>query len=399
MNKKNNEQGFARVIIIIAVLVVVGAAGYFVFTKLNNTYNSIASWTKGCTSNDRVSMAHMPMNIDDVQSVTPLGMVAGGHVTPIDHLYFYPKEGPRDKYPVYAMADGFIKEIAVRSVNVESGTAKKSEYRLTMQHSCQTVSYYDLVTKLDDSLLASDASLINGKDKTLNIPIKAGQTIGWIGAQSLDTSIYNMDMTLPGFNNPKMYESSEFWKVHTDDFFGYFPEQLKSQMLAKNRRTAEPRSGKIDYDQPGKLIGNWFKVGTNGYAGPEGAEVGKNSTGYWSGHLALFYDAIDPTQVVVAIGSFKDGQPGAFQVKGNTPDPAKVGVGDAAVKYELVPYTANTPTGSAKQASTNIPENPQTLGTILVQVEAGEKLKVEMFVGKTASQVSGFTTAAVKYER
>ena len=41
----------------------------------------------------------------------------------------------------------------------------------------------------------------------------------------------------------------------------------------------------------------------------------------------------------------------------------------------------------------------QVKGTILVQVLGGEKLKAETFLGKTAAQVSGFTSAAVAFER
>ncbi|MEK7152905.1 MAG: hypothetical protein AAB834_03085, partial [Patescibacteria group bacterium] len=159
MKKLENERGFAHIAIIIFVIVLasVGFAGYLVFKKnTSESSNSIAGWKEGCKGNERVQMTHMPMRIDDVETVTPLGMVAGAHVTPIDHLYFYPKEGPRDTYPVYAMADGYIKEIAVRSVNVDSGKQRPPEYRITMQHSCQTISYYDLITKLDDSLLKTD---------------------------------------------------------------------------------------------------------------------------------------------------------------------------------------------------------------------------------------------------
>ncbi|MEK7152873.1 MAG: hypothetical protein AAB834_02925, partial [Patescibacteria group bacterium] len=238
-----------------------------------------------------------------------------------------------------------------------------------------------------------------GIDRNASIPIKAGQVIGWIGAQSLDTSIYNMDLTLPGFIHPEMYETSEFWKVHTDDFFSYFDEPLKGQMLAKNKRTAEPRSGKIDYDQPGKLIGNWFKVGTNGYAGPEGTEIGKNGKGYWSGHLAIFYDALDPSKVVVSIGEFKKGLASAYNVQGNQPDPAKVSAGTGLVKYELVEQDISAANGVQQTNSSNIAQAPQTAGTILVQVLNGEKLKVETFVGKPASQVTGFTAKAMEYER
>jgi hypothetical protein len=393
------QAGFAHLGLFFLVLVVIVAAvgaGVFVVSK-NKEKNGgpgIAEWKKGCSSDERISMTHSPMNMDDVATVAPLGLTAGAHVTPIDHLYFYPKDGPRDKYPVYAMADGYIQEISVRGVNVSSGESRPPEYRIVMQHSCQTISYFDLVTKLDQSILDKYPKAAT-EGMSGHFAIKAGQEIGRIGAQSLDTAMYNLDMTLPGFIHPDMYKA-EPWKVHTDDFFAYFNEPLKSTMLAKNTRMAEPRSGKIDYDKPGKLIGNWFREGTNGYAGPkEAGGIGKDGRGYWSGHLALLYYANDPSQTVVSLGEFKDGQPDAFFVTGNTPDPATVGVDSGVVKYELVQLSpGGGDTGNTKPVS-GLPIK----GTILFQVLAGEKLKVESFPGKSASQVSDFTSAAQTYER
>ena len=393
--KQKNQAGFAHLFLFIFILVIIaiiGAVGFKVVSKNKENQAGINSWKKGCTSDSRVAMTHKPMNMEDVKTVSPLGLTAGAHVTPIDHLYFYPQDGPRDKYPVYAMADGAIVEIEVRGVNVSNGEKRPPEYRIIMQHSCQTISYFDLITKLDPSILAKapDAATKGFRGR---IDIKSGQEIGRIGAQSLDTSIYNLDMILKGFIHPSMYEG-EPWKIHTDDFFSYFSEPNKSEMLVKNTRLAEPRSGKIDYDKPGKLIGNWFKVGTNGYAGPKNTQVGDGSgRGYWTGHLAIFYDAFEPTKIDVSIGDFKDGQPMAFNVTGNKPDPSEVDTSSGVIKYELTSISL----GGNQAISQNM--GARVLGVILLQVNPGEKLKVEVFPGKTATEVSDFTSAALSYER
>ncbi len=396
-----NQKGFAHLWLILVILVVIAGVGFAamrVINKHNQGKNggTNGSFTAGCSGNNKVSMTHMPMNIDDISTIAPIGLTAGAHVTPIDHLYFYPKEGPRDKYPVYAMADGTITEIQVREVNVSNGEKRPPEYRIVMQHSCRTSSYFDLVTKLDQSILDKAPDLATTKHFSGRITIKAGQEIGRIGAQSLDTAIYDANLTLPGFIHTDMYKA-EPWKIHTDDFFSYFSGSILSQMLAKDARKVKPYGGKIDYDQAGKLIGNWFKQGTNGYAGPSGGTgVGDSSgRGYWSGHLAIFYDAIDPSRIVVSIGDFGNGQPMAFHVIGNKPDPATIDQNSGVIKYEL--YTAPpgiNPTGGTMSE----PTNPQIAGTILLQVMAGEKLKVEIFPGKTGSQVTGFTSATT-YER
>lgn len=363
------------------------------YGKNETVSSSDNPWLSDCSADKRASMTHQPMDMSDVASVTPIGATAGAHVTPIDHLYFYPNDMKnRDAAPVYAMADGFIVHISKREVNVDSGSSRPAEYRIAIQHSCQTVSYFDLLTSLDQAVLDEVPDIKTKSNiNNIHIPVKAGQEIGRVGAQSLDTAIYNFSMTLPGFISPEKYKG-EFWKVHTDDFFSYFNESDKTAMLAKSIRKAEPLSGKIDYDQPGKLIGNWFKEGTD-YSGDGSQSVSQDGkTGYWSGHLALLYFVADPTQIIISIGQYGDGSPQAFAVKGNAPDPATVGKDSGVVAYELTQAPQFTPTGIS-------PASSQVVGTVLFQVLDGEKLKVETFPNKTKAQAMAFTNAAITYER
>ena len=65
-------------------------------------------------------------------------------------------------------------------------------------------------------------------------------------------------------------------------------EPLRSQLLALDERDIAPRWGKIDYDVNGKLVGNWFRVGSGGYAGMQ-----RGGEGYWDGNLAVVYDGND----------------------------------------------------------------------------------------------------------
>ncbi len=67
---------------------------------------------------------------------------------------------------------------------------------------------------------------------------------------------------------------------------------------------------------------------------------------------------------------------------------------DGAVKYELV-------LGRYRQGY-GLPladPEPGVQGVLLVEVRDGRKLKVEIFPGKIAREVEGFTKAAVTYER
>lgn len=348
------------------------------------------SWLSKCDKNASANFTHAPMDMKDVSTIIPAGSLAGAHVTPIDHLYFYPQDMKnRDAAPVYAMADGYIVHMEERKQSVDTGKAQKSEYQLYFQNSCSILSYFDLLTSLDPS--------IAGKLKpgaNLHVPVKAGQVVGRVGAQSLDTAIYNMDKTLPGFVNASSY-STEPVKLHLDDFFTYFKDPVRSDMLARNVRKSEPFGGKIDYDIDGKLRGNWFREGTNGYAGAGNRRVAdSNGQGYWSGHLAIVPDAINENTLNISLGDYQ-GQAKQFTAKDPTPDPASVDAATGIVKYELTPYQQSGPS--------ILPQQMQGMqrveGVVLLQMTGGRTLKMETFPGKTAEEISGFTSNAQTYVR
>lgn len=393
--KLNNDQRGSHILalaLILAVLVVVGSVGYKVFTSSKKSDGGLTEISKGCSGSGTGQMQHMPMDLSDVSSIMPAGLLAGAHVTPIDHLYFYPKDMKnRDAAPVYAMADGYIVDYQERTTNVDTGASKQGEYRLFIQHTCDFYSYFDLMTSLDSSI----ADKLKGGDR--HLAIRAGQVLGRVGAQSLDTAIYNYAVTLPGFVKPDSYKS-EAWKVHLSDFFSFFNDSMKTQMLALNPRKVEPYGGKIDYDIAGKLRGNWFEEGTNGYAGADkykNGTPGSDGMGYWSGHFSIAPDAVDPSLLNISFGDYQ-GKATQFTALSASPDPATVGVSDGIVKYELTQYQqpgGNSETGGVSTRQT------QVKGTVLLQVLDGDKMKMEAFPDKTASQVSAFTGSAKTYTR
>jgi hypothetical protein len=226
-----------------------------------------------------------------------------------------------------------------------------------------------------------------GPPVNLRLPVKAGHVVGKVGGgHGLDFAIVNTEVTLKGFVRPEHFTNRDPYKPHTVDPFDYVDEPLKSQLLALNARKAAPRGGKIDYDIDGRLVGNWYKQGTSGYAARRG------QLDYWLGHLSIVYHHIDPTQITVSIGDF-GGKVRQFWVKANAPDPAEVSVATGPIKYELV-YAR---IGSAGQTYEGIPTGVQ--GVLLVQLLEGHKLRVEAFPGKSAGDVRGFTDSAAIYER
>ncbi len=355
-------------------------------------------WSRGqAEGKGPVRFHHAPMRLADIERVIPYGLMVGGHVAPIDHQYYYPKQlkPGQPHFDVFAPADGQIVMIGHRVKLFASTEAKRAydDFALHIEHTSTFYTFYDLLTELDPAILkALDESArqrfakkIQGPPVHARIAVKAGQVVGKVGGRSLDLAVINTDTQLKGFLNPKMY-GHYAWRVHVVDPFDYFDEPLKAKLLALNPRKTEPRGGKIDYDIDGKLVGNWFKEKTNGYAGT------RDPRGYWMGHLAIVYHHLDTDKVIASIGDYV-GKPRQFGVKGNGPDPAKIGADAGLVKYELINPT------SPSSAQPFAGSDGTVQGVLLVQVLEGRQLKVETFPGKKAADVKGFTAAAAVYER
>jgi len=333
-----------------------------------------------------------PLRVEDIQAVIPMGMMVHGHVTPSDHLSLQPKDrnAPSDRYEVLAPADGFIVDIhRPPSGNPDPGVRSYSgDFRIVIEHSATVYTWFGLIDRLDESLVKAAGGMPPaGLPVGVRIPVKAGQVIGRTGGgHGVDFTIINTEATFKGFINPAQFRHRDPWKPHVTDPFPFIDEPLRSKLLALNPRKAEPRGGRIDYDVDGSLAGNWYREGSGGYAGMN------RRMDYWVGHLAFAYHHIDPTKIVVSIDDF-EGRPRQFWIKGNAPDPAKVGEKDGVVKCELIWGQIN----NSGQPFDGIPATVQ--GVALTQVLPNRKLKFEAFPGMTGADVNSFTSAARIYER
>ena len=272
------------------------------------------------------------------------------------------------------------------------GAKEGEDFRVIIQHTCTISSIYIHIDFLSEKI----AKYILGKEYVgVRIPVEAGEFIGYY-ATNVDYNVVDEEVTLQGFVVPEHYEG-EPWKIHVPDTYEYFNEPARSEIIAKSLRTAEPISGKIDYDIDGRLVGNWFLEGTNGYSGIDLER-------YWIGHLAIAYDAYDPDRIVFSIGNYEGKDSKQFGVKGNSPDPASISVSDGLVTYELVSYDFFTPEGNSWDRKSLVKglttkSNEIVMGIVIVQMIDDRKIKFETFPGKQASEVSGFTDEAVIYER
>lgn len=332
---------------------------------------------------------YAPVNLEKTVLLLPLGLMSGGHVTPIDHHYFQNFGNTGFDIEVYSPGEGVITEIQHMP-----GAKEGEDYRLVIQHTCTVSSIYIHIGVLSEKLQA-DAPTNHGY-KGVKIPVTAGEIIGYYST-NVDYNLVDLESTLD-FIMPDHYKP-ESWKIHVPrNTYDYFTDDVKNKLIAKSVRTIEPITGKIDYDVDGKLIGNWFVENTNGYEG-----IRKEGTEYWNTHLAFAYEFTDPSLVIVSMGDF-DGNANQFAVKGNSPDPKSIGVESGLVKYELVSWGHITQDGSEwdKTSFAKVKKavgGTSVEGTVLVEMLADRKIKFESFPGKEANEVDGFTANAKIYER
>lgn len=406
------ESGFAHPVLALLVLVVIGVvgfAGWRVFSKNSNNKSpskilssdassldkAIAAGkslsSNNCKGSNETQFTHLPMDANDFSLLIPYGLTVGGHVTPIDHQYFQPTifQSPKDKYPVYAMADSQITNIEVHPP--ENGS--KGRIRLVFTVSCTFLYYYDLVTSVQPGI----------DDKHLPISVKAGQLIGHIGGQTLDFAVWNTKKPLTGFVDPSNYDG-EAWKIYTADPFPYYTPALRQIVKSKDPRTAEPIAGKIDYDVDGKLIGNWFEKGTGGYSG-NGQSHDPN---YFKTHLSFAPDLYDPTYFRVSIGSLYtlSNQSDMQHVTStNSPQPQDVSPQTGLVKYVLVGWDYVKGDGNSWDQlgyASGVKLRPKTgspFGCAAVQMTAARELKFEVFTGKSCASAAGFDSNVKIYSR
>jgi hypothetical protein len=339
---------------------------------------------------------YAPLDLTNVVFIEPLGAMIGNHVTPIDHQYYMAldhmlQDQAAIMVDVYSPASGTVTQIQHMSSLPGDEAIQIDDYRIVIEHTSTISSIYIHLDTLSAKIAA--VAPLPGEYASVNVAVEAGETIGYYSG-TIDYNIVDENIVLTGFVNPASYQV-ESWKIHTPDPFDYFNEPIKSHLIAKCLRTAEPVGGKIDYDIDGRLIGSWFKENTNGYAGLD-------QDNYWVGHLSVVYHNVDPEHVIVSLGSYKN-QPHQFGVKSNSPDPADVSVATGQILYELVDYDYYD--GDVRWDRESLVKGLKlrnsdfVQGVVLFQLIENRRLKVEIFPDTTAAGVGTFTENAMIYVR
>jgi len=426
--KKKNKLSKKWLFIIIGAVIVLAVAGFIGFKLLFNGERSqaedarqsaeqqfnpdqqnivggggtfLSQYGQDCEDKSNVLFTSAPLPIGQLGHIEPLGKMEDGHVTPTDHLYVSPlnTQAADNTTDVVMPADGRVVMVAAMPAQYIGDRDQKTapeDHRIVVSYSCNLYSIFIHVHQLSSAVKAVVGTLEPNAQKTVSISLKAGEKIGKIGGNPVDWTMVDTSKRLTGFISPDLY-ASEAWKIHTIDPFPLYTGSLKDSLIAKSLRSAEPYGGKIDYDQAGKLVGTWFREGTNGYSGA-------SQDRYWDGHLSIVPDYIDTKSTIVSIGNW-NGKASQFVVKSPVATPDQISKDNGVIAYSLVKRAYVQPNGQPWTGSGLVKGitldtlHSSAEGVILLQVLDGNKLKVETFPGKTADQQKAFTSAAQTYVR
>lgn len=396
-NLDDHTGGFSVVelLIVLVCIGIIGMVGWTVLqrhrtvqsrtTSTSSAANSGApntnqSWSDGkCSGTGSAHFSASPLAVSNIDSIAPMGNMVGAHVTPSDHLGFSPQGS--SAVNVYAPADGYIVQLEYN--------ANEKWYGALIEHSCTFYSRVFLMSDLASKLKKS----LHGPNTSVRIQVSAGEIIGTIAGHGIDFWVADLK-TSQQFANPSRYYN-EPWKLYDVDPFDYYGEPLKSELIALDLRQAKPFGGQIDYDLTGTMAGNWFIVGAKFDQNPE-----KNALN----QLSFARDWLDPTVKIASIGNY-DGKPEQISISDTSPDPKNVTAKDGLVKFALVPFEYKLPSGQTwdrMHAAVGLKgsiNDTAIQATVLAQLQADGKLRLETFIGKTPSQVSNFDSQARNYER
>jgi len=300
-----------------------------------------------------------PIDTASIQYIVPLGnMGPWAHTLPTDHIYVYHGVGTG------AVAPEAIVVPAAGTVDFLIHPDGSNEVKLAIRVN-STYSYY-----FDHLTLAPGIGLGTHLD--------TGAAVGTSVGIAFDFAVVNYALTL-GFVNPLRYGGTGGYTVHTDAPLKYFTEPIRSALYAKVQREGPELDGRIDYDVPGTLSGNWFAEGLP----PSMSMGGDMNTG--TKQLAFARDVRYPDRLRISIGGL--GLTGVWGVPPNTADFSSVTPASGIVTYRLLyPGDPGGPAGT------------QQAGLLVAQMLDNERIRVQAVADQTAT-TAAFGSGAQIYVR
>jgi len=314
----------------------------------------------------RVPYSVLPIDTFYIDEILPLGhLFPPEHPIPTTHTYWilnmYDSEGKLNGFnkPVRSPANGVITKI------IYARWANLPDYSVHIRHSNSFLTIFNHLSSISQEILDRIGQpLKEGYDgNKVYIPVEAGDTIGRTSAgQSFALDMGAYDRNVLSYIHPEKYPLPQ---QHAISPLDNFTPELKEVVFKKVLRIAPPRGGQYDFDIKGKLAGNWFFEGTDGWSGSDG----------YKNYLSFAYDVYDPAYLRVSLGEKLGG--GLYRVKNNAPDFKNISVNSGKVIYHLIP------TREGVEFLGWLDYYAQTVShTLLVQMLSDEKIKVELFDGE-----------------
>ena len=278
-----------------------------------------------------------PVDPAVVDFILPLGNLnPPDHTLPSDHIYFYVGFLRRENrnVPVVAPAGGVVEAVLRGS----------PDSKILVRVSAAEQYYLDHV-------------ILNGDIQT-GTRLTAGQSMGTSGnAFGVDLGVINRNRTL-SFANPARYPDET---LHADAALRFYAEPVRSQLYAMVRREGDGLDGRIDYDIPGRLSGNWF---LQGLPVSQSADVTAGVS-----ELAFVFDNVRPSEAVVSSGGLL-GLTGPYRIHAGATPFAAVSPDSGVVAYRLAQTGGTFGIGS-----------PNIVATLLVEMTAADRIRVELVFG------------------
>lgn len=309
----------------------------------------------------KITFNRAPLDVEDVKAVWPLGTYMSsedetGHVFPTScgYLEWKNPESYPPSIPVKAPADGYIVSVNKRLLQWPSGSSHSGtyeDYRIRIAVSKTQFTEMGHVSKLSEGLKDNLGTLEEGETKT-ELEVSKGELLGYTGGRpgaqyTMNWRVYDLDVR--HFINPRSYGI----RALESHFLDYSTDSLRSDLEPLSKRQKDPITGKFDFDEKGKLVGNWFHENA--------------ATHYDYNHLLSFcYNPYDLSSPRVNIGG-TIAQKGVYSLS-EGPDPENVSLSDGKVVLHL--ETASDWGGSS------LPNK-----TLLVQLVSENTLKIQTFDG------------------
>lgn len=335
MPKFSNKNGFAHILIVVAIVLLVVVAGAYLYI---NREQYLPHGTSDSTPTPTVSIDEeitpspvsiscdegfttVPLQFDDFVSIIPLGAVnPPSNVFPKGYISFYLKritpgdfKSPPSVVNVYAPADSRLTKLTTVS-EFQNGVLLTRDYKLTF-HLCDDVDYsLAHVINLDDAFqpllddinaqtlndcvsIDSARSTFSTCEYDVDAEIKAGELLGTAGKQDRDTlDMGVIDKRTQGypFVNDSLWDEEYRYASCPITLYSDNYQQVLNQLMGTfdltQRRAKQPLCGESFYDERNTASGNWlFKEMDT--ASPQDR------------NLALIKDWIDPDLELFSIGT------------------------------------------------------------------------------------------------